>query len=164
MITAIDILKNITKEVSNELFMKINFHHGHTLTVVNLITELKKSGKKAYPAVIVFTEGIIEKRDKYYFEFTIPKIAICTLTKLNASDEQRLESTFKDIIYPIFENLQKKLQIINVGYDLSLTRTDIPFFLQLDNKNTFNQLVDGCIIKNLKMKVMYEQCKLSVKF
>jgi hypothetical protein len=154
MKTAIDILQTVTKKVSKKLNMKITFQHGHTLTVVNYITQLQKLNSNVYPAVIVFTEGIEEWRNDFC-EFKIPKIAICTLTKMDATEKQRLESNFQNNIYPIFEQLQKELQNIHYGYDLVLTRTDIPYFISSD-KNVFNQLVDGCIVKNLKMKVSIE--------
>jgi len=163
MKTAIDILKEATEKVSKTLEMDITFQHGNTLTVVNYITNLQEKGvKKVYPAVIVFTEGMTEKREEYFIEFMIPKIAICTLTKLNATEKQRLESTFQNIIYPIFESLQNTLDKLHYGFNFVLTRTDIPYFTD-ENKNTFNQLVDGCIIKNLKMKAMYEQCEVKLK-
>ena len=162
MRTAIDILKEATERVSKQLKMDITFQHGNTLTVVNYITSLKDRMSKVYPAVIVFTEGMIEKRDDYFIDFTIPKVAICTLTKMNATEKQRLESTFKTIIYPIFESLQRELQRLDYSYDLVLNRTDIPYF-EDTNKHKFNQLVDGCVIKNLKMKVLYEQCELKIK-
>ena len=158
MKTAIDILKTATEKVSAHLKRDVTFIHGNTNTVRNYITKLQSAGIVVYPAVIVFTEKMTEKRDRYYYEFTIPKISICTLTEINATEKQRLESNFQHIIYPIVERLQKELQKIHVGYNLVLNRTDIPYFTQEENKNTFHQFVDGCIIKNLTMKVMYESC------
>jgi len=169
MRTAIDILKEATEKVSKNLGMDITFQHGRHETVVNYIMNLQRVNDKVYPAVIVFTEGMIEKQDTYWVEFTIPKVAICTLTIENATEKQRLESNFKTIIYPIFESLQKELEKLHYGYDFVLTRTDIPYFtdinrnLQASNQHVFNQLVDGCAIKNLKMKVMYEPCELKVR-
>jgi len=169
MITAIDILKKATENVSQKLKRKIDFHHGHHLTITNHITELQEKGKKQFPAVIVFTERMTEKRDKYWIEFSIPKVAICTLTKLNATEKQRLESNFKTIIYPIFESFEKELQKLHYGYDFALNRTDIPYFVAESNKpkaenaNTFNELVDGCIFPITKLKVMYEQCEIKLK-
>ena len=122
---------------------------------------LRDNWKEWDSAVIVFTEGMTEKQYGKYFEFMIPKIAIGTLTVLNATEKQRLETNFQKIIYPIFEELQKRLRRLHLGYDFALTRTDIPYFPEA-KKNTLNDLIDGCIIKNLKMKVSTEQCTSKV--
>lgn len=158
MKTAIDILRDATDAVGKSLGKDIHFHHGNTVTVVNYVTELQKLKSKAYPAVIVFTEGMTEVQDEFWIDFTIPKVAICKTTKLNATEKQRLESNFKKIIYPVFESLKAELEKLHYGYNLVLNRTDIPYFPTPNNKQVFNQLVDGCLIKNLKMKVLYEPC------
>lgn len=164
MRTAIDILKEATERVSNSLNMDVTYQHGRTETIVNYITQLQSKKSKVYPAVIVFTEGMTEHKEENWLEFMIPKIAICTLTKINATEKQRLESTFTNIIYPVFESLEKELRNLHYGYNLVVNRTDMPYFADA-NKNTLNQLVDGCVIKNLSMKVMYEQCdfQLTIK-
>ena len=160
MKTAVGVLKLAMEKVNKRTGMNISFEHGNTLTVVNRITELRSKGTGVYPAIILFTEGLVEMQHKYYLELKIPKIAICTMTKINATEAQRLEVTFKEIIYPIFESLQKELRRLHNGYKLVLNRTDIPYFNDGD-KNTFNQLVDGCIIKNLNIKVSYDACKIN---
>jgi len=157
MKNAIDILKQATELVEISLSKEIKFFHGNTITVVNYIQQLKAM-KDVYPAIIVFTEGITERQNDYVIEFTIPKIAICTTTVENATEKQRLESNFANIIYPIFEAFQIELRKINSTYNLIINRTDIPFFIENSNKNTFYQLVDGCLIKNLSMKVEKTGC------
>ena len=156
MRTAIDVLRDATGKVSTTFGKDILFHHGETESVVNYITKLQKANKKAYPAVIMFTEGKFEIMRRYYLEFTIPKVAICTLTKLNATDDQRLESNFQEIIYPIFESLTAELKKLHYGYDFEPPRLDCLYNNKMDK---FNQLVDGCFFKITNMKVIYQHCK-----
>lgn len=166
MITAIDIMKKAVERVNvnlkNVLHEDIKFHHGHTLTVSNYLTQLQSTGNKEFPAIIVFTENMTEKKDSLFIEFTIPKVVICTLTMPELTEKERLGSTFKKIIYPIFENLQKELEYIHFGYNLNINRVDVSYFKtearDSKTKNMFNDPVDGCIIKNLKMKIRNIQC------
>jgi len=162
MKTAIDIIRQAVENVSTTLGYEVSFVHGNTLTIVNYITRLRQEGlNKVYPAICLFTEGYVENQESWFVEFTIPKIAICTVSIENATEKQRLESNFTNIIYPIFEELSKELKKIHLGYNLIINRTDIPYFAESE-ANTFNQLVDGCIIKNLKIKADNMVCTLTI--
>lgn len=127
MNTAIDIMKLVVDKVNvnlhEVLHEDIKFHHGHTLTVSNYLTQLQSSGKKEFPAIIVFTENMTETINPLFIEFTIPKVVVCTLTMPELTEKERLGSTFKKIIYPIFDNLQKELEHIHYGYDLNVKRS-----------------------------------------
>ena len=158
MITSVKVFKKLTNIVSEKLKKEITFQHGNTLTVVNYITNLRKENK-VYPAIILFTENLTETKKEFYYEFVIPKIAICTTTVEDATEKQRLESNFEKIIFPIFEELSKELMKIHADYNLFINRVDIPYFSNDKNENKFNQLVDGCLIKNLNLKIFEEQCK-----
>lgn len=152
MITAVKVLRDLTERVSEKTQIDVTFQHGNTLTVVNYITKLRES-RKVYPAIILFTENLTETNYSEYVEFSIPKIAICTTTVEDATERQRLESNFENIIFPVFRELEREIKRVHLGFDLVINRTDIPYFSenQLDNK--FNQLVDGCLIRNLKIRV-----------
>ena len=161
MKTAISVMKQATDVVANELNKEITFIHGNTISVVSQILKLRESSKnKVYPIVIVFNERIIEIEKTLFLEFTIPKIVICTNTVDDASDDQRLQTTFKNIIHPIFQSLQKELKRLHYKFDPDIKRTDIPYYDdEGKNKNPLNDLVDGCLIRDLKMKVMLDQCE-----
>ena len=156
MITAEKFLREVTESISAKTGIDVTFQHGNTLTVVNYITKLINTNK-VYPAIIMFTEGLTEVKHRYYYEFFIPKIAICTTTVKEATERQRLEKNFEMVIFPIFEAFEKELRAKNAGYNLVINRTDIPYFSS-QNQNQFYQLVDGCLIKNLRIKIPLESC------
>lgn len=162
MITLVDILKNITKIVSEETGIELSFHHGNTLTVVNYITKLRQE-LRVFPAIILFTEGVYEIESIFYSEFYIPKIAICESTVDNATENQRLESNFKNIIYKIFKSFSNNLKEISLEPNLNIKRSDIPYFTTNKNENKFNQLVDGSIITDLRIQVDHEEWECFLK-
>lgn len=152
MITAVKVFKGLTKKVSEKTKIDVTFQHGNTLTVVNYISKLREL-KQVYPAIILFTEGLTEVNEVECYDFTIPKIAICTTTVLDATENQRLEKNFETIIFPIFKALEKEIKKVHIGFNLVINRTDIPYFSENQLENNFNQLVDGCLIRNLKIRI-----------
>jgi len=162
MVTAIDILKSVvqkTDEVLRDKFGKdisfIRFESGYTATVVNAITNLMQGSYDPYPLIAVFTEGLKESYTDYLVEFTAPKIIIVVRAVPNLTEEQRIETNFRDFLYPIFEEFEKQLQNIHHGYELKLKRSDVPHYSEsANNANTFNDIVDGIIIKPFTMKVL----------
>ena len=154
MTTAIDIIEEATATVSEKLGYKVNFYAGTTQSVINYVERLK-SNMDIYPAVIVFRDGMIEETTIYGVKFTIPKIAICCYTDLNLTEKERRAVKYDTIIYPVFEELEKQLKLLD--YSAVIQRIDIPFVNE-NRYNTFYDLVDGCIIKNLKMNVEVLTC------
>ena len=156
MKTAEKVLREVTDLVSNKLGINISFQHGNTQTVINHITEIVNH-KEAFPSIVMFTEGLTESFDGNFYEFKIPKIAICTMTVSDATEKQRLESNFENIVYPIFKVFSDEIKKIHHGYKLIINRTDIAYTSN-SGKNEFYQLVDGCIIKDLRLKLREDEC------
>ena len=154
----INLMSNIVTRVSQDVGFQVRFMYGNTISVVNEITMLRKR-MEVYPAIILFQEGITETEHRYWYEYDIPKIAIATTTKYDLTDIQRIKSTFTNIIYPIFDAFQREVNKIDLNYETLIVRTDIPFYHETQNTNTFNQLVDGCIIRRLVIKELKERCK-----
>lgn len=153
----IDMMQNVVSKVSEDVGFKVRFMYGSTLSVVNEITLLRRR-MEVYPAIILFQEGIIEIEHRYWYEYDIPKMAIATTTKYDLTDMQRINTTFQNVIYPIFDSFQKQLRVIDLNYELLLNRTDIPFYHETQNTNNFNQLVDGCIIRRFVLKEEKDRC------
>ncbi|MDD6581607.1 MAG: hypothetical protein PUF10_02870 [Bacteroidales bacterium] len=165
MITAIGILSECVAKADKELRKKfrksgvfLHFESGYTSTIVNAITTLSQGhATQPYPLVAVFTEGLTEIKRNGWIEFTVPKIAIVVPTTSNKSEAQRIKENFVPILYPIFEELERQLEKVYFGYDFAVTRKDIPYFTESASKgNTYNGLIDGIVIQNLKMKVLDE--------
>lgn len=152
-----ELFQSVVDKVSESVGYNVRFIYGNTLSVVNEITLLRKR-MEVYPAIILFQEGIIETNKQYYTEYDIPKVAIATTTKYDLTDMQRIKTTFANVIYPIFNAFENEIKKIDLDYNLELNRTDIPFFHENQNANTFNQLVDGCIVRRFVLKVERDRC------
>ena len=150
-------MQNVVSKVSEDVGFNVRFMYGSTLSVVNEITLLRRR-MEVYPAIILFQEGIVETDKRYWYEYDIPKMAIATTTKYDLTDMQRINTTFQNVIYPIFDSFQKQLRVIDLNYELLLNRTDIPFYHETQNTNNFNQLVDGCIIRRFVLKEEKNRC------
>lgn len=153
----LDLMQNVVLKVSEDVNFNVKFMYGSTLSVVNEITLLRRR-MEVYPAIILFQEGIVETDKRYWYEYDIPKMAIATTTKYDLTDMQRINTTFQNVIYPIFDSFQKQLRVIDLNYELLLNRTDIPFYHETQNTNNFNQLVDGCIIRRFVLKEEKNRC------
>lgn len=147
-----EIMSNVVKNVSEQVGYDVKYLFGSTLSVVNQITLLQRQ-QDVYPAIILFQEGLTETKYPYYTEANIQKMAICTLTKYDLTDMQRIHTTFKDVIYPCYDAFLSELQKIHSGYELIINRADIQFFNESGNKHTFNQMVDGCVLRPFTMKI-----------
>lgn len=167
LLSAIDILKKCVERTDlklREKFKKsdsfIHFESGYSNTIINSITQLA-DGMDPYPIIAVFTEGLKETYSKgnLFIEFNIPKITIATRTIDDLTESQRLETNFKETLYPIFEEFSKQLKAVNFSYDLQIQKSDIPYYNESNNTaNTFNDKLDGIVIKDLKMKVSLKHC------
>ncbi|MBO7713572.1 MAG: hypothetical protein J6S85_08375 [Methanobrevibacter sp.] len=153
----LNLMQNVVSKVSEDVGFNVRFMYGSTLSVVNEITLLRRR-MEVYPAIILFQEGIVETDKRYWYEYDIPKMAIATTTKYDLTDMQRINTTFQNVIYPIFDSFQKQLRVIDLNYELLLNRTDIPFYHETQNTNNFNQLVDGCIIRRFVLKEEKNRC------
>lgn len=173
MRTAIDILRYAAAKADTDtraFFGKrdefIHFESGYTPTIVNSLTNLSLSSVyEPYPLIAAFTEGLTEKQETYWVDFTIPKIIIAIRATESLTESQRLESSFNGVLYPICQAFEKALQQFHNGYELSFMRSDVPFYTESDGRgNTFNDMLDGIIIKNLSMKVLHSvNCKNYLK-
>lgn len=140
----------------------IHFESGYTPTVVNSLTELSQGfGYEPYPLVAVFTEGLTEKRLSGLMEFHVPKMIIAVRAVENLTEAQRIEVSFRKVLHPIFTELEHQLQAEDFSYGLSLERSDVPYYTESGGQaSTFNDMLDGIIIRNLRMKVLeFEECR-----
>lgn len=153
----LDLMTKVVSDVSEDVGFNVRFMYGNTISVVNEITLLRKR-MEVFPVIILFQEGIVETEHRYFYEYDIPKMSIATTTKYDLTDIQRINSTFRNVIYPIFDSFQSHLKQVDLNYELLLNRTDIPFYHESQNTNTFNQLVDGCIIRRFALREEKIRC------
>lgn len=167
LLSAIDIIRKCVERTDFKLRKKfeksdafIHFESGYSNTIINSITQLA-NGMDPYPIIAVFTEGLKETYSKgnSFIEFNVPKITIAIRTVDDLTESQRLETSFKETLYPIFNEFSKQLNKVNFSYDLQITKSDIPYYNESNSTaNTFNDKLDGIVIKDLKMKVSLKNC------
>ena len=168
----VDIFTEIVGRVSTELHDSVgdvHFIYGHPLEAVNTILEMTKRSdlaKKKYPLVYLYMDfdevhdGTIEQA----FEVSL-HLAIATWTKPELKAPARYTSTFKPILYPIYDELM--YQIARSGYfitysqnRISHTKTDHPYWGSSQGKaNIANDFCDVIEITNLKLKVNFLSCQ-----
>ncbi|MDR1112791.1 MAG: hypothetical protein LBL18_03400 [Bacteroidales bacterium] len=163
METAVNIIREAVRETSLKMFdseSKITFSSGYTSTIINEITLLTISGNKSpFPLIAMFTEQVTESISNNILTVTIPKIVICCRAVENLTEKQRIATSFKKVLHPIFEEFQKQLIKLNLSYNLTINRSDVPYYTESNSKSgKFNEMVDGIIIKNLKIKVLIKNC------
>jgi hypothetical protein len=125
-IYVVDIFTAIVKKVSSELestLGKVYFIYGHPIEAVNTITELTDAGitKSKYPLIYLYM-----KFDENYdvpigIEYSVSlHFAIATWTDPNWKSYERIEKTFKQVLYPVYDEF--KYQIEHSGYFLLLSK------------------------------------------
>jgi len=163
MKTAIDIIRECVERTDLALRPSfsvqqpfIHFESGYTPTIVNSLTELCGSTSyEPYPLVAVFTEGMTEVQGTYDVSFRIPKMIIAVRSVENLTEAQRLEVSFQRVLYPIFNELERQLRSADFSYGLALERSDVPYYTETGGQaNTFNDMLDGIIVRNLSMRVL----------
>ncbi len=139
----------------------IHFESGYTPTIINSLTNLEAGSLyEPYPLVAVFTEGMTEVRGVYDLGFSVPKMIIAVRAIENLTEQQRIEVSFRKVLHPIFEELERQLRLADFSYGFSLERSDVPYYTESGGQaSTFNDMLDGIIIRNLRMRVLLDpQC------
>lgn len=163
MKTAISALRHAAEETDLALRERfgqaepfIHFESGYTATVVNSLTQLTQGSLyEPYPLVAVFTDGLVETRGKWLLDIFVPKTIIAVRAVENLTEAQRLESSFEQYLHPIYEEFERQLRRMHFGYGMEVSRSDVPYYTESGSQaGTFNDLLDGIIIRNLHMKLL----------
>ena len=165
-VTARDIVKRAVENTDvacRSLFEKdkafIRFTSGRSKTIEDEITLLTKSASRdPFPLVAMFTEGVSEWRNGRILEFRIPKLAVIIRTKLNTTEEQKLHDSFRSVLHPISNELERQFKSIHFGYELRIERSDMPCMNDTSGKTSLNQLCDAVIFRNLRLKYIDTRC------
>lgn len=172
MKTAIDILKECVEKTDLKLRSKkvfgnsyeapfIHFESGNTQTIVNSVSKIMVDPTKdPFPLIAVFTENLKESYSKNntILEFNVSKISIAIRSVADLTESQRIQTSFKNILHKIFEEFSKQLNKVNFGFDLKIEKIDIPTNTTNSKVNELNDTLDGIVIKDLKMRVLINNC------
>lgn len=148
----------------------IHFKHGHPLEIIDQLKELSlgvESKTKRYPLVALFRDFPEDKGQEIGI-YSEPRLnlIIATRTEPTYNSDERKENSFKPILYPIWEELEKQLlwdsRFNTSGIGLSYTQIDHYFWGRQGiygvEGNIFNDWIDCIEIRDLNLKVKQPNC------
>ena len=158
-----EIFENIVNNVKNDESYTgdLYYYFGHPLEINNILGQEDQTRKVHYPAVFLFLD-LVETRDINGKWGTIdPTLVIVTETNQQYLAEQRLENSFKSVLYPIYELLLKYLRTdsnFNNTF-INHTKRDHYFYGSDMNKgkSSFDQKFDA-IELNIRDLEMLKNC------
>jgi hypothetical protein len=165
-----DLFSNVVLKAKASLKMDIHFMHGHPREITESLTEMTKNptaSAKKYPLIALF-QDFEEDRSGDFIKIR-PQLIIATLTKNTLKAHERYQSTFKPVLYPIYESFLEA--IAQSGYFNESTKRQIKHVkidrlywgrtgLYGSEKNIFNDFIDCIEIKELTLNVKYSNsCK-----
>lgn len=163
----IDIMRSIVAKTSDMFVvqsgqenLKIEFLTGHVITVTNRLTDMMNVGQKRFPLFAIYRPFEIPVNPvNGTYQVTFPKCILATTTEHNYIEEQRYEINFKPILYPIMDIFNDVLRRDKRLFDFNYSTIDVPYYSEDNQKrNTYNEKVDGIIIKNLTLKINQNYC------
>ena len=172
MISIIDIFRDVCNGVSKETGIRLNFLFGEWVQIARVMDILGKSritesGK--WPLVALFTPFEEMKDNPDYYCTASVDLMIATRTLSDYTNEQRLEVSYKDVLYPLYEHLIKGLSMdsrLDFGYNglvphryADNMRYGSRGVYGSDGKKPFADLFDGIDIMGLELKVKKPNCR-----
>lgn len=118
---------------------------------------------KRYPLVALIQPFNETNGADIGFDVDSVDIAICMLSNSQWYTEDRYTNNFYPVLYPIYEQLLLQLhydpRLLTVNEtQISHTKIDWPFWDAGQDKNPFNDVLDVVELKNLKLKILFENC------
>jgi len=167
--TSAVVLPTLTAEDANITFL--NYMYGHPVEVMNVLAEMERSEEyraKKFPCIILFQDftesmGTV---GPHYTRATL-NIAIAHATRPDIIASERYTSSFKPILYPIYEAFIKQIALYNrfeVRYrdvrNVEHQKIDRLFWGK-NGTNTGNQgidYLDAIEIQNLTITIKNQTC------
>ena len=166
MICLTDIMQSICNRTSKRLGYKINFQFGDWPQIARIMETLSKSQyteSTKYPLVALFTPFEEDKTDPNYYAKSFVNIMIATRSLPDYTNEQRLEVSYKGLLYPVYEAIFdeiKKDRSFDFGYDGIVKhkysdnmRYGSHGVYGSDGKRPFADYFDGIDISGLELKI-----------
>jgi len=171
MIYIDEIIKAKVDLAAIELGYPVYFQHGHPLEIVGklkVMSEAKSTKGLRYPLVALFRDF----NERKGFEVGIASEAdlnliIATRTEPTYDSDKRKAESFKAVLHPILEALEKQILIdgrsfLTSGTGLGYTQIDRYFWGRESiygvDGNIFNDYIDCVEIRNLNLKFKTPNC------
>lgn len=177
-----DKLSEISALVSTDVLPKLNlanstisavqFYHGHPLEIIETLAQKDQSDTvlfQKYPAICLFQDirEIMNPRSGIYCQTPELNMAILYPTDPVYKAQERLERTFKPILYPIYFSLLKNIVLHRSIEQKSVENLVHDKFDRLywgrgglygNEANIFNDWVDAIEIRNLSLNFYFPDC------
>lgn len=172
MISIVEIMSEITNHVSCDMGFKVNFLFGEWAQIAREMEILGKSpitqsGK--WPLLALFYPFEEDKSDPDYYCVTNVDMMIATRTISDYTNKQRLEVSYKKVLWPLYKDLINKIRE-DKRFDFG-SRGVVPHRYMdnmrygsrgvygSDGKKPFADLFDGVDIMGLELKVNKKNCR-----
>lgn len=139
--------------------------YGHPIEIIDKLAKKTNAGESfdKFPLICLFTDiNEIENVTKNTREITVD-IVICNQTKPEYDTMERVVESFNPVLYPIYESLKKNISKGGVfQLDSDISKTDRFFWgkngIYGNTANIFNDFIDAIEIKDLKLKILKNNC------
>lgn len=168
MIVVVDEIKKVVERASKIYESDIYFYHDHIKAISEILimkSQTKDSRETKYPCVMLlhdFAERY-EKDMPYDLSCRLQLLIVSDGSKLSDTAEQRINSVYKQKLYPIYEALIKAfnksplLSLSTFSHDkidrIRLQSALNEACLQQGIKALFSDVLDGIEIRNLDLKI-----------
>lgn len=153
------------------LITGVHYEYGHYTDIQErLIAYSKTASKKQdrYPLIAVFEDDRVVHQRKGVYGVTGMKVLILALSNPNYTREQREETTFKPILFPIYEELLKQIWMsghfmVYSPDQIRHTQINRPHWgdpsLYSNESYLFGDVLDGIELSNLELTIYLQTCE-----
>lgn len=137
-------------------------HIGNSSNIVKELTTLKGFSKERFP-IVAFMRPFKVKDMGGYYDVSIRRVAIATVTINNESELEKIRTNFDLELRPLNELFREALtydkRVICGVNGVEYTTEDMPYFNSNIEPQT-SEKMDGIVIDNLTLKINKVNCNL----
>lgn len=166
-VVIVDIFKSIVEKVAIQYNNPIQFMYGPVEEIEANLIELASSygleggsTTTGYPLIALFQDFPENRQGTggYYADVNIPMLIIATLTNNTFKAPERYETTFKPILYPIYQLLLQEIAkngsiIVGDPDQIEHVKWDRLYYGRKTFGTALNDYVDAIELNNLKLTV-----------
>ena len=175
----VDEMETVVAKVStiiqaSALARPVYYMYGHPSEVVNNLQEMTNEASlqnSKYPLIALFTDVPIRKGQSVgmYGDATV-QVVICALSDRHYKAPQRMEETFKPILYPIYNEFLNQLRMhkqFNYLHEEEIRHTQIDRLywgrqgLYGNQGNMFNDYIDCIELQSLVIPIENKICSFT---